>query len=299
MKMVALLLDDDQNRYQQLLSREAMASAERCGATVLQPEFAAGSSWTQIESVNAQLREDSPPDAMMIMLAGEQYTRPAFQRVLKKGVALAFLNRVPDWTSELREQFPRAFVAGVAPHQVGIGEIHAHQALRLARPGVSVVLVTGAAASATAVERTRGFLEAVKDRLSVHSIDGRWSAAGAQRALSEWFRLGAAADRSLDLVVCQNDAMASGVRTALAEQAVTSGSPELAGVPVIGCDGLEDEGQAMVSRGELAATVVLPPTTPSALEALQRYWDQGERPETVLLDATSFPPVETLTPHGM
>jgi ABC-type sugar transport system substrate-binding protein len=295
MKRVALLLEDENNRYQQLLSREAKGCAERCGVTVLEPEFAAGSSWSQIESVNLHLREDSPPDAMMVVLAGEQYTRPAFERVVKAGVALIFLNRIPDWASELREQYPRALVAGVAPHQVGIGEIQARQALRLARPGVSAVLVTGTAASATAVERTRGFLEAVKDRLSVHSIDGRWSATRAQRALSEWFRRGTAGDRALDLVVCQNDAMAGGAREALAEQAATSGPPELARVPVIGCDGLEDEGQAMVTRGELAATVVLPPTTPSALEALQRYWEHEERPETVLLDATSFPPVETLT----
>ena len=43
-----------------------------------------------------------------------------------------------------------------------------------------------------------------------------------------------------------------------------------------------------------ASTVVLPPTTPSALETLQSYWERGERPQTVLLDATSFPSVETL-----
>jgi hypothetical protein len=63
---------------------------------------------------------------------------------------------------------------------------------------------------------------------------------------------------------------------------------------MIGCDGLEDEGQAMVARGDLTATVVLPPTTPAALETLEAWWEKGERPETIFVDVASFPPMETL-----
>jgi hypothetical protein len=50
----------------------------------------------------------------------------------------------------------------------------------------------------------------------------------------------------------------------------------------------------MVTRGELAATVVMPPTTPPALEILRRYWDAGERPGTTLLEASSHPALEAL-----
>jgi ABC-type sugar transport system substrate-binding protein len=293
MKTVALLLEDEDNLYQQLLSREAKLAAERLGIAVLEPEFAESSSWSQIESVNAHLRRDPPPDALMIVLAGEQYTRPTFERVAGRGVALAFLNRIPDWAPELRAQHPRALAVGVTPRQVGIGELQGCQALALARPGASVLLVTGSAGSVTAVERTRGFRETVKDRLAVHAIDGRWSGARARRSLGEWFRFGPA-DESLGLVVCQNDAMAGGVRAGLAEQATASGREELRNLPVIGCDGLEDEGQAMVARGELTATVVLPPTTPAALEALEAWWEKGERLETAFVEATSFPALEKL-----
>lgn len=295
MKTVALLLEDEDNLYQRLLSREARPAAERLGIAILEPEFAEGSSWTQIESVNAHLRKDAPPDALMIVLAGEQYTRPTFERVVGRGLALAFLNRVPDWVPELREEHPRAFAVGVTPRQMGIGELQGRQALVLARPGASVLLVTGSAGSVTAIERARGFHESVKDRLTVHTIDGRWSGSRARRALSQWFRLGSA-DGCLDLVVCQNDAMAAGVRAALAEQAAASGRAELRDLPVIGCDGLEDEGQAMVARGDLTATVVMPPTTPAALETLEAWWEKGERPETIFVDATSFPPLEKLKP---
>ena len=74
-----------------------------------------------------------------------------------------------------------------------------------------------------AVARKRGFLDTIAGRLTVHELDGRWSTTGAEKALGEWFRVGAERDRPLDLVVCQNDAMASGARSALLRQAASSG----------------------------------------------------------------------------
>jgi hypothetical protein len=52
----------------------------------------------------------------------------------------------------------------------------------------------------------------------------------------------------------------------------------------------------MVSRGELAATVVMPATTPEALDVLARHWGTGAASGTVLLDASSHPPIEALRP---
>ena len=117
---------------------------------------------------------------------------------------------------------------------------------------------------------------------------------GAETALGEWFRVGAARDSPLGLVVCQNDAMASGARNALLRQATNSGRRELDRVTLVGRDGLAEEGQAMVARGEIAATVVMPPTTPPALEILRRYWDADARSATVLLEASPYPALETL-----
>jgi ABC-type sugar transport system substrate-binding protein len=292
-KRVALLLDDPENRYQQLLVREARASAPRCGVELLEPEFAGGSSWTQVESVNRHLRE-ARPDGVLVMLAGGQWTRAPFERLPRAGVAVVLLNRIPDWVEELRREHPQALIAGVTPRQEGVGEIQASQALRLVRPGSLVVLVTGEASSAAAVGRKRGFLEKVAGRLAVHEVDGRWSEKGAEKALGEWFRVGAERDRPIGLVVCHNDAMASGARAALAKQAADTGRRELARTPLIGCDGMEQEGKAMVARGELAATVVMPPTTPPALEILRRYWEAEARSGTVLLDASSHPAVDAL-----
>ena len=45
----------------------------------------------------------------------------------------------------------------------------------------------------------------------------------------------------------------------------------------------------MVARGELAATVVVPPTTPAAVEILLRYWATGARAGLVELASEPFP----------
>jgi ABC-type sugar transport system substrate-binding protein len=290
---VAVLLDDPENKYQQLLDREARTAAGRRGIHLLETEFARGSSWTQVESVNRLLRE-ARPDGVLIILAGEQWTRSPFERLVKAGVPVVLLNRIPDWVEDLRKDHPNALVTGVTPRQEGIGEIQAGQALRLAPPGAFALLVTGQASSPAAMARRRGFLGAVGDRLVAHEIDGRWSAQGAERALREWFRVGADRDRPLGIVVCQNDAMASGARAALLERARDMSRPDLARTPLVGCDGLEQEGKAMVARRELSATVVMPATTPLALEALERYWDQGTLSGTLFVDAVSHPALERL-----
>jgi len=292
MNTVALLLDDPGNLYQQLLVREAQAGAARHGVRLLPPEFAGGSSWTQLESINSHLRRESRPDGALVMLAGGQFTSSAFERVVKSGMAVVFLNRIPPWRDDLRKLYPRALIAAVAPRQYGIGEIQARHALRLAPRRGFVILVTGEATSPAAIERRRGFVETVGDGLNVHDLDGHWSDAGAEKALSDWFRIGAERERPLDVVVCHNDTMAEGARRALANQGAVSGRNELGLVPLVGCDGLEQEGLAMLSRGELAATVVVPPTTPPALEILRRYWDSGEQATTVLVEAASYPPLD-------
>lgn len=290
---VVLLLDDAENPYQKLLVREGRAAAERNGITLLEPEFGAGSSWTQVETVNHHLRE-AKPDGALVMLAGSQWTRGPFERLVRAGVPVVLLNRVPDWVDGLRRDYPAALIAAVAPRQEGVGELQGQVTLRLARPGELVLLVTGEASSAAAVRRTRGFRQTVADRVAVVEVDGHWSAKGAEEALAEWFRLGARRDDAPGLVVCQNDTMAVGARAALARHAASSGRHEFERLRIVGCDGVAEQGQAMVSRGELVATVVMPPTTPPALDILRRFWSAGERPGSVELEPGTFPAIEKL-----
>jgi ABC-type sugar transport system substrate-binding protein len=290
-----VLLEDPENHYQQLLVHEARATAARCGIQLLEPEFARGSSWAQVETVNRHLR-GTPPDGLVMVLAGEQWTRAPFERVVKAGVPAVLLNRIPKWVEDLRRDHPTALVAAVTPDQQGVGVIQAQQTLRLVGRGTFVLLVTGDATSPAAVARRDGFREAIGERLVVHELDGRWSEAGAAKAVAEWFRIGADRDRSVDSIVCHNDAMAAGARTALAKHAIESGQSALARMPIVGCDGT-DRGKEMVTRGELAATVVMPPTTPAAIEILTRFWTTRAVSGTLLLEAASHPPLAALRPQ--
>jgi len=286
-KSVALLLDDPQNLYQQLLAREALSAAAAHGLTLLPTEWARGSPWSQLESINALLRKkEAGPEGVVIMLAG-RLTRGPAERLVKSGLAVVFIQRIPDWVLELQTTYRETLVAAVSPRQERIGEIQARHALRLLPAGSFVLLITGDLSTAAAVKRKQGFLDTVAQRLLVQALDGRWSAAGTEQAIAEWLRLGAERERKIDLVVCANDAMAAGARRALSRH-----DKELAGLPMIGCDGLEQEGKPMLARGELAATVVVPPTTPKALELLAGYWTSGVRSGgVVLLDSESLPPL--------
>lgn len=291
-RTVGLLLDDPQNQYQQLLVKEAQLWAPRSDLGLLEPQFAGGSSWAQLESIQAWLRQPTRPDGVMVMLAGAQMTIGTFARIVKAGMPLVFLNRIPAWVDDLRAEFPQSLVAAVAPRQEGIGEVQGQHALGLARTGAFVLLVTGESRSQAAIDRQRGFERMVGSRFEVHALEGRWSSEGAAQALADWFRVGARRQTPVELIVCQNDTMAAGARRALADQARATGRRDLELIPLVGCDGLPTEGRAMVSRGELAATVVLPATTPPALQLLRRFWDSGAQSRTVLLEGTPFPSLD-------
>ena len=292
-KTLAVLLDGRENLYQQLVARDAQSRAVPRGITLFPTEWAEGSSWTQIETINALLRREPRPDGVLLMLAGG-LTRGPVERLVKAGCALVLLQRVPDWIGALRAAYPKALVASVAPRQEGIGEIQAAHARRLARPGAFVLLVSGDATTPAAIQRRTGFIDAIGSHFSVHTLDGRWNSGDAEKVVAEWLRLGAERERGFELVVCHNDAMAAGAKKALARHAAATGRQELLTIPLVGCDGLEQEGKRMLSRGELAATVEVPSTSPAAIDLLRRYWDSGARSESVLIECISLPPLDTI-----
>ena len=96
------------------------------------------------------------------------------------------------------------------------------------------------------------------------------------------------------MVASQNDSMALGAKKALVKQ-----HPDWGGIPLLGCDGLPQGGQTLVSQGQLAATIVTQSNTGSALEMLERWLgDKQELPREVLISPMSFPDVEKLTPRA-
>jgi ABC-type sugar transport system substrate-binding protein len=288
-KIVAALFDQEDNCYQQLLASEAVARGTEHGITVLPPLFAGASSVVQMDQLMACTRRDPRPDAVLVVTAGPESQLPACRHAAKAGLSLVFLNRVPSFLAELRAAHPGVLITSIAPDQIEVGRIQAAQCQILAPSGGFVLLVTGTAQNASAVARKEGFLEGIGGHATVHVLDGQWSEESGFQAVRNWFRVGADRDRDLALAACQSDGMARGARRALADQARAARRAELLRVPIVGCDGLPSEGQEMVRAGEISATVVIPATTPKAIDALHAYWTRGERTDSLFLAPHSLP----------
>jgi len=76
----------------------------------------------------------------------------------------------------------------------------------------------------------------------------------------------------------------------------SSGQELKSNLPFLGADGLERTGQAWVRQGLLTATIVVPPTTSTALDALVASLQRGiAQAEPTLVESKSFPSHKELT----
>jgi ABC-type sugar transport system substrate-binding protein len=262
MRRIQLLLADAHNAYQQLLVESARSAARDHGLGFIEPRFADGSLMRQMGQCYDVLRADPRPDGVLLLLVAGDEMENAVSALAKGGVDCVVLNRIPGYLERLRRQFPERLLAAVAPDQTEIGRIQGRQSLRLLPEGGTVLLILGAHNASSAVSREKGFREVVGTRLDVHVIEGKWQAERADQALSDWLRFGAKRAREVDLIVSHNDAMALGVRRALQRHESERGAEGLATIPIVGCDGLPDEGAKMVGSRELTATVVMPASSP-------------------------------------
>lgn len=296
MKKVALLLADEENAYQQLLVKKAMELSGRHGVEVLPPRFASNREVKQISQFYDCIAKATRPDGIVSILVSAESMRGSIEAVAKAGIDCVLVNRIPTFLPQMSEEHTDVLLASVAPDQVEIGRLQGHQCLRILPDGGNVILVLGVAGAPSTLERREGFLEVVGDKITVQELHGRWLMDRAEAAVNHFLKIGGARTKA-DLVVCQNDPMAAGVSAALANQAKLLGFAEIAKIPVIGCDGLPDEGQKMVRAKKIDATVVMPPSSPEALEILSKYWNEGVRTLNATLPPTSFPPVDTLKPR--
>ena len=296
MKKVALLLADEGNAYQQLLVKEAQELSGKYGVEVLPPLFAGNREVKQISQFYDCIASATPPDGIVSMLVSAESMKGSVEEVAKAGIDCVLVNRIPAFLPQMSEEHTGVLLASVAPDQVEIGRFQGRQCLRLLPDGGNVILVLGVPGAPSVLERREGFLELAGDHVTTQELHGRWLMDRAEAVVSHFLGVGGT-KKAVDLFVCQNDPMAAGVRAALDNQAKLYGSAEIAKIPIIGCDGLPDEGQRMVRTKKIDATVVMPPSSPQALEILSKYWHEGVRTLTATLPPTSFPPVDALVPR--
>jgi ABC-type sugar transport system substrate-binding protein len=292
-KVVVGLLNDEQD-FQKMQAADARAAAARAGLEV-EVVFAESNAVLQIQQLFRFVHapEAERPAAVVVeTVVGEGLERVA-RNAVKAGIGWVLLNGSARYVDALRKERPDLPVANVAIDNVEVGRIQARQVAALAPRGGPVLCVAGPADTAAASERLLGLREALGPGHEVKVLNGDWTEATGEKAVSSWLRLKTSEGLRPCVVVCQNDAMAVGARRALRVH-----RPEWADVALTGCDGLPEGGQRLVRSGDLAATVITPTTAGRAVTLVGRSI-AGERVDAdVRLAAESFPPEPELGRRG-
>lgn len=297
---LTLVLVDPSNEFQQLLKADAEVAARAAGLE-LETLFTGESLPEHLGALRrVVLASEKRPDAVVVMAVRDHGLDRVVREAAGAGVHVVLLNEVEDDLDAVRREFPQVSVSTVCPDEVETGRVQGRQMRALVSPGRRVLYLQGSPRSLASRQRTTGMHEVTAGApFEVALAGGEWSPAFAGRTVREWLRLAPGGRKPFDLVVCQNDHMAGGVLEALAAAAAESGAPEIARVPVAGCDGAPDIGQRMVREGRLLATVVLPRVTGPAVGEIAALLSRGERAAPVITHRpTSFPPLEQLRPIG-
>jgi len=289
--LVSLLTEEQE--FQVMQAEDAREAGRRLGLDV-EVVFAEGHAMVQIQQLFKAIHapEVERPAAIVVEPAiGEGLERVA-RNAVRAGIGWVLVNIRPGYVDELREAHRDVAISIVSTDQVEIGRIQARQCRALRPDGGRVLSIHGPADSTVTHERSEGLTEGLGPGFEVRSLNGAWTAASGDKAIMSWLRLKTAETFQPDIVAAQNDTMAAGARKAL-----TTHRPDWAGVPFIGCDGLPDGGQKLVSEGAFAATVVTPSNTGPALDLVSRWTKSGERPpREVVLTPVSHPAIASIRP---
>ena len=292
--VIALFLPDASNDYQGLVRDDATRAAARAGLDLVS-HSAGNSVMTQIQQLFAWLHG---PDADRTRgLVVMPVLQTALDRVVREGarggVPWAFIQRRPDKLDGLRAEFPEVPLFIVMPDQREIGAIQARQLRALLPLGGNILYVQGQSASSPAQARLAGLTDGLQGSgITVASVlDGNWTSEDAEKVAGDWLLLMLRAGRErFDVVACQSDEMAIGVKKALAMVAEKLQRPAAARILVTGVDGHPEVGRKLVDEGALAATIVVPSTGKPAVELLLKAIATRQMPPAeTILHVTSYP----------
>jgi ABC-type sugar transport system substrate-binding protein len=295
---ISLFVADDSNEHQQLVLADAKRAAENAGLT-LETDSAGNQITVQIRQVyNAINREpERRTRAIIIMPVRDNSLNRVATDAVKAGVGWICLHRRMDYLDELRQSFPDLPLAMIGPDQMEIGRIQARQFRAILPKGGHVLYIKGNLANSSSQLRLSGLMEGLEGSTvdARDTLSGNWTTEDAERVAEGWLRMVLSGSSRLDLIGCQNDAMAVGARNALQTVASYLRRPEIARIPVTGVDGLPGSGQKLVNDGTLAATVIVPSSGVPAIDLVVRSLFKKERtPKEVSLQPVSYPDESTL-----
>ncbi len=300
-KRLALWLADETNEFQQMMKADVEAVCAKTGLG-FEARFTGYDVLTQVREIRAALARSPRADAFLVLAARDRGLAHCVRLAASHGVSWFFLNRVGDDLEDLRRGQSGTSLATVTADERETGRIQARQLRALVPNGGLALYVQGGTQSLVARERTAGLVDATRDApFSVTLLEGGWDPGGARDTVRKWLSTVSRGALELDLVAGQNDPIALAALEALRDVARSGDKPELARVPVIGCDGTPGLGQREVREGSLLATVSLPPWGGIAARQAADLLLRGKTPpQETLVVPVSFPPEGQLRrPDGL
>jgi ABC-type sugar transport system substrate-binding protein len=277
----------------QLSAEAAARTAERLDLSI-DIQFAEREYTTQVRQIYGIVRSLPRPAVVLVTPVQETALRSISEQTVETGIGWLWLSRSVGNEDELRARFPHLPIGLVTPDHGEAGRIQARQVRALLPNGGPILYVQGRMTNQSARLRAEAFREALGRGGPaieiVGDLDGNWSPEAARSALARWMQMMAPTRLRPEAIVCQSDAMATGVIAGLKVLAETLGEPALVRVPVLGSDGLRAVGRHLVDVGQLAATILLPITTERAMQVVAAYLDSGEvPPPEIVLTPTGYP----------
>lgn len=290
----AVSLTNDDNDYQQEQAAAAEKAARRLGVDV-KIIHANNDAVTQSQQLLHLIQGPaaSRPDAIVF----EPASGTGFPQVARAAIAAdigwVVLNHDADYIQELRQGCHVPVFSVSSDHQE-VGKIQGKQFAALLPQGGSMLYIEGPANSSAAKERSKGMTITKPANIIVKPMRANWTEESAHRAVSSWLRLRTSQEAHIDLVGAQDDSMAAGARKAFLE--IPEGDRQRwLQIPITGCDGLPNTGQAWVRSGMLAATIYIRPNADLALEMLAEAIRSGSQPpECRLIAPESVPSTDEL-----
>jgi ribose transport system substrate-binding protein len=290
LKVVLGLITQD-NDYQREQASVAEATARRLGIE-LQVVYADNDAIAQTKQILAPIHAAAPdrPDAIIVEPVGTGMLGVA-SAAADNGIGWIVLNREAGYLAPLRQR-SSVPIGSVECDNAEVGRIQGRQFAALLPAGGTVLYIEGPATDVSK-QRRGGMEETLPANIEIRSGRGDWTEDSAFHVVAS--RLQWQGAEPFGLIGCQNDAMAMGARRAVEALPASQQRERWLKIAFTGVDGVPGSGQVWVQKRLLAATVVTPALTGTALEALAKAIATGtQMPERTLGEPTSFPSIEEL-----
>lgn len=290
---VFLSLTTQDNDYQRAQAAAAQSAARRLGIN-LEIGYAQGDAVNQSQQILKVIQEKTQKyDAVIFEPVGTGMAQIG-RLAASAGIGWIVLNHFADYLGQLRRSTP-APVFEVSEDQHEAGRIQGQQLAALLPEGGTVLYVEGPSISDAARQRSMGMLSMKPANIEIKGLKGNWTEESGQKIVRSWLSLSTSRNMKIGVIACQDDAMALGARKAFAELPTAAESESWLRLPFTGIDGLPETGQESVNRGELAATIIMPPNAGQALELFMKARQSpASVPERTLSTPKSYPSLDEL-----